>query len=104
LVLSDDGGAVEGDVADDKGASVAAWVLLQRYGGQSRNARADTNGHFRFDNIPPGDYKAYAWSDSANVEYANPDWMRRNGTGVALSVQPGQSQQVRLTRQVAASE
>ena len=95
VVLADDGGTVEGDVSEP------AWVLLQKDGMPSRNARTDANGHFKIDNLPPGDYKVYAWDDNANVEYGNLEWMRQNGKGVAVSVAPGQTAQVRVTPQTA---
>ena len=95
VVLADDGGTLEGDVSEP------AWVLVQKDGVSSRNARTDSNGHFKIENLPPGDYKVYAWDDNTNVEYGNPEWMRQNGKGVAVSVAPGQTAQVRVTRQTA---
>jgi protocatechuate 3,4-dioxygenase beta subunit len=95
VVIADDGGALEGDVSEP------AWVLLQKDGVSSRNARTDANGHFKIDNLPPGDYQVYAWDDNTNVEYGNPEWMRQNGKGVAITVAPGQSAHVRVTRQTA---
>lgn len=100
IVLSDDGGVVEGDVSADDGPA-AAWIFLEKDGAPSRNARTDTNGHFKIETVPPGDYKAYAWDDNTRVEYANPEWMRRNGKGVAVTVDPGQTARVKLVRQVA---
>ena len=99
VVLADDGGTVEGDVSE-----APAWVLVQKDGVSSRNARTDASGHFKIDNFRPGDYKVYAWDDNTNVEYGNPDWMRRNAKGVAVSVAPGQTAQVRVTRQTAPLE
>ena len=93
VILGDDSGAVEGDVSEP------AWVLLQKDGVASRNTRTDANGHFKIDNVPPGEYKVYAWDDNTNVEYANPEWMRQNAKGSDVSVSPGQTAQVKLTRQ-----
>ena len=103
VVLADDGGTVEGDVSTDDGPS-PAWVLLQKDGISSRNARADASGHFKIDNLPPGDYKVYAWDDNTNVEYGNPEWMRQNAKGVAVTVAPAQTAQARVTRQTAPPE
>jgi hypothetical protein len=103
VVLADDGGAVEGDVSTDDGPS-PAWVLVQKDGVSSRNARTDASGHFKIDNLPPGDYKVYAWDDNSNVEYGNPEWMRQNGKGVAVSVAPGQTASVKVSRQTAPAE
>ncbi len=103
IVVGDDGGVLEGDASADD-APVAAWVLLQRDNESPRNARSDANGHFRIDTIPPGDYKVYAWDNSQNVEYGNADWMRRNAHAVAVTIRAGQTEQVKLVRQVAPSE
>ena len=103
IVLSDDGGKVEGDVSNDDGP-VSAWIFVERDGAPSRNTRADPNGHFKIDAVPPGDYKVYAWDDNTKVEYANPEWMQRNGKGVAVTVEPGQTAQVKLVRQIAPNE
>lgn len=103
LVISDDGGIIEGDVSVDD-APISGWVVLERNGIPSRNAATDSKGHFRIDALPPGDYQAYAWDDNTKVEYANPEWMKRNGKGVAASVAPGQTAQVKLVRQVAPPE
>jgi hypothetical protein len=103
VVISDDGGAVAGDVlAGD--APAAGWILLERDGKPLRNIRSDASGHFKIDTVPPGDYKIYAWDDNSNVEYANPEWMKRNGKGVAVTVAPGQTAQVKLARQIAPPE
>jgi len=103
VVMSDDGGVVEGDVSGDDGPA-AAWVLLEKDGAPSRNARTDANGHFNIDTVPPGDYRVYAWDDNTKVEYANPEWVRRNGKGVAVTVDPGQTAQVKVVRQIAPAE
>ena len=103
VVISDDGGVVEGDVtADDM--PTAAWIYLERNGVPSRNAVADSKGHFRIEGLPPGNYKVYAWDDNTRVEYGNPEWMTRNGKGVSVSIGEGETAQVKLVRQVAPSE
>ena len=98
IVISDDGGVVEGDVSADDGPA-AAWIFLERDGAPSRNVVTDPNGHFKISTVPPGDYKVYAWDDNNNVEYANPEWMQRNGKGVAVTVEAGQTAQVKLVKQ-----
>jgi Carboxypeptidase regulatory-like domain/Polysaccharide lyase family 4, domain II len=98
IVISDDGGVVEGDVSGDDGVA-AAWIFLERDGAPSRNVITDANGHFKIATVPPGDYKVYAWDDNNNVEYANPEWMQRNGKGVSVTVDSGQTAQVKLVRQ-----
>jgi hypothetical protein len=49
--------------------------------------------------VPPGDYLAYAFDDTRNVEYAEPEWIRLNaGAGVPVSIAPGSSATVSLVR------
>ena len=58
------------------------------------------SGHFKIQNVAPGDYTIYAWDDPNEVEYADPDWMRRNGGGgTAITVAASQNQQIKLTLQ-----
>jgi hypothetical protein len=103
IVISDDGGTLEGEVsADDTPAP--AWILLECDGAPFQNTRTDPTGHFKFETVPPGDYKIYAWDDNTNVEYASPEWMRQNGKGVTVTVDPGQTAQVKVTRQIAPPE
>jgi hypothetical protein len=103
VILSDDTGAVEGDISSDDGP-VAAFLYLERAGARTINVHVGPSGHFKIDSIPPGDYTIYAWDDNTNIEYANPDWMQRNGKGVTVSVEPRQTAQVKITRQTAPSE
>jgi len=100
LVLADDGGTVEGQVTADEGPA-PAWILLAKDGVPSRNASSDPAGHFKIDNLPPGDYRIYAWDDNSTVEYANPEWLRQHGKGLAVTVAAGQTIQVKVTRQIA---
>ncbi len=103
VTLSDDCGFLQGDVSTDDGPAPAA-ILLVRDAAQHWNARADAKGHFKIEGLPPGDYKAYAWDDLTNVEYGNPDWMQLHANGVSVTVEPGQTAQVKLTRQTAPEE
>jgi hypothetical protein len=105
VVVTDDGGVLEGDVtADGDEGPVSSWVLVQKEGAPPRNVRTDSNGHFRMDAIPPGDYTAYAWDNNQNVEYANPDWLQRYGKGVGVTIRPGPNEKVKLVRQTAPAE
>ena len=98
--LSDDGGVVEGDVFDGD-APAEAWLLLHRNGETYWSGRANAEGHFKVECVPPGDYVAYAWNDNATVEYANPAWMQLNAKGVAFTIQPSETTRIKLTRQIA---
>ena len=78
------------------------WAGFCFYEAPPALALAQMNGHFKLPNLAPGDYTVYAWDDPGGVEYANPDWMRRYGTGgVPISVTAGQNVQIKLTMQLA---
>jgi hypothetical protein len=101
IVLRDDGGSIEGDVADANGQPVVAGVMLIRNSTRAAFTTSQSTGHFRLQSIAPGDYTIYAWDDPDEVEYADTDWMRRNGAGgTSVTVTAGQSQQVKLTEQL----
>jgi hypothetical protein len=101
VILRDDGGSIEGDVADANGQPVATGILLLRNTIRAANSTSQPNGHFKFQNVAPGDYTIYAWDEPNDVEYADQDWMRRNGGGgVPVTVTAGQNQQVKLTQQL----
>ena len=102
IVLSDDGGALDVSVtgADDRPAP-GSGVIVLRNGSQPRTAIAGPDGHAILLGLAPGDYQAYAWDDIRQVEFANPDWMKRNGASSALvSVRAGQFPQVTLKQQL----
>ena len=101
LVISDEGGSVEGQTEDRDGKPAEGWAMIFEDGKAPRNARADAAGHFRFAFIAPGKYTIYAWDDVSQVEYANPDWMRRFAEGTRLTVEAGQTARVKLVQQQA---
>lgn len=95
VVLRDDGGSIEGDVANADGQPVAGSVMFLRSG---RATVIVSSGHFKLQNLAPGDYSVYAWDDSSQVEYANPEWMRRF-SGTSVTVTASQNLQIKLTQQ-----
>jgi hypothetical protein len=52
-------------------------VVLQSVGSnQVIVAMADEQRHFSLRNLPPGDYRLYAWDDLDDVEYRNPQYLK----------------------------
>lgn len=99
IVLGDDGGSIEGDAVNADGQAVQGGIMALRNG---RAFIIQSSGHFKLQNLAPGDYTLYAWDDSNQVEYADQEWMRRYaGSGVAVTVTSGQNAQVKLTQQKA---
>jgi hypothetical protein len=100
ITLRDDGGSLDADVVDAAGQPVAATVMLLRGTNRVASFPAGSNGHFKLANIAPGDYVVYAWDNPNQVQYAEPDWMRRYGSGgVSVTISAGQNAQVKLTQQ-----
>jgi len=57
--VSPDGGEVNGKI-DKPGAVVQIWPSD---GNTARSTRSGPHGEFRFDSLPPGDYRVIAWQD-----------------------------------------
>jgi hypothetical protein len=101
ILLRDDGGSIEGDVVDAAGQPAAAGILLLRNNVRVAGVNAQANGHFKMQNVAPGEYTISAWDELNDVEYANPDWIRRYGGGsLPVSVSAGQNAQIKLTEQL----
>jgi hypothetical protein len=97
IVLSDDGGSIEGAVVDSDGQPATGGIIALRNG---RATVIQSSGHFKLQNLAPGDYAIYAWDEANQVEYADQDWMRRyGGSGTAVTISAGQNTQVKLTQQ-----
>ena len=77
IVLRDDGGSIEGDVVDANGQPVSAGVMLLRGTIRVASLMSQPTGHFKIQNVAPGDYTIYAWDDPNEVAYADSDWMRQ---------------------------
>ena len=102
VVLSDESGTIEGDVTDSSDQPApGSWVMILAEGRQPRNMAADLSGHFKLAGLAPGEYTLYAWDDVQDVEYADPEWLRRF-SGVRVSVQGDQTAQARLRQMTAA--
>jgi Carboxypeptidase regulatory-like domain len=99
ILIGDDGGKLEGSVADAGGKPAPGQIMLLRGSLPPQTSQSGENGRFAISNVPPGDYLAYAFDDSRNVEYAEPEWMRLNaGAGVPVSIQPGSSAAIALVQ------
>jgi hypothetical protein len=100
IVLRDDGGSVEGDVVDGSGQPMSSGIMLLGKTGRPLMGQSQLNGHFKLQNLAPGDYTLYAWDNPQEVAWADADWMRRYaGAGMAVSVAAGQNAQAKITQQ-----
>lgn len=63
-----------------------------------RVASSDANGAVRFDDVPPGDYKIFAWDLVPDLAWQNESFMRAyERSGVPLFVAPGSHEQASVT-------
>jgi hypothetical protein len=103
VVIADDSGGIEGRLEDGNGEAVNGAVMIFREGKAPTvfYVPPDAEGHYKVTGIAPGDYKVYGWDDFQQVEYADPDWMKRNGgAGVSVTVSAGQTGEQKLVRAV----
>jgi Carboxypeptidase regulatory-like domain len=81
IVIGTKPGAIEGDVAAAAGAPLpgATVVLLPNARNRFdlfRTTTSDPSGRFRFDRVPPGDYKIFAWDEVSDGAWQDPDFLR----------------------------
>jgi hypothetical protein len=103
LVLSPNGGQIEGSVANAKDEpAIGAKITLIPGGGHQSPTRykttdTDQNGHFSVKGVAPGEYKIYAWEDIEDGAYQDPDFMKpHESAGQAVSIKDGAHETVQL--------
>jgi hypothetical protein len=95
IVLSTDYGVIDGNVSRE-----STFVLVPNVRNRTdlyRAAATDSSGHFHVDQIPPGDYKMFAWSDVEEDAWFDPDFIRNfENEGRPIRVAEGNAEQVQL--------
>lgn len=83
ILLSPDGGEVDGSVTNDKGeASTGAMVTLIPDGERRassmffKTGTTDQSGHFTMKDIAPGEYTVYAWDEVDYGAVQDPDFLK----------------------------
>ena len=81
--------AVSGEVDVDLVIAGKTGVVVQPMdGGAATLALLDKQRHFTIRNLPPGDYRLFAWSNLDDVEYRNPQYLKafiKNSTVITVS-------------------
>ncbi len=105
IMLSKDGGRIDGTVVDDQKPVVGAIVTLipnppnrQRYDLYG-SKHTDEMGRFSLLGLPPGDYKLFAWPGEETVNWQDPDYLRayeKLGTPVHVEEKKQQTMQLQL--------
>jgi hypothetical protein len=100
IVVRTDAGQVTGSLVVE-GRPAAAIVALVPVSGSGREVMmtpALQAVGFKFDNVPPGEYRVHAWKQDAEPEYANPEVLRaRSNRGERLQVTPNGNHKLDLT-------
>ena len=105
LVVSYNGGSVEGKVIEKEGdadgdhpaknATVVA-VPEEKYRNQSErfaSGATDQYGHFTVRTLPPGSYTFYAWQDVDENVYSDPDFLKtQESNGKAIKIEENSRQ------------
>ena len=107
IVLSAEGGQIEGSVLDkdDKPVPGATVVLVPEPALRGRSDRfedcaTDQNGRYRLENVAPGDYKVFAWDDIEPGAWFDPDFFRdieSRGEAVKLDAKSRQTVRVHIS-------
>ena len=102
VVLSANGGQVEGVVEDDQSPAAAMVALAPASAPISKAlfkwADAGLTGHFRMRGIAPGSYKLFAWEDAdPNQVLYDPDFLKPyDSKAQTVEISEGSRQSVRL--------
>ena len=103
IVLSPDGGRVDGTVSKEHNPVSGAWVVLvpdpphrdreEMYGVTT----TDASGRFSLLGLSPGDFKLFAWELVQGKNYTDPDFFKAfEDRGTPVHIGEGQQQQVQL--------
>jgi protocatechuate 3,4-dioxygenase beta subunit len=105
IVLSPNGGQVDGSVVDSKQTTTAAALVLAPEGRRREQrslfkmANADAQGHFTIKGIAPGDYKLFAWAQIDDPDYQDPEFLKpyeNKGESVTIRENGRESVQLKL--------
>jgi len=103
IVLSPDGGRVEGTVLKEQVPVARAWVVLAPDPAHRDRAEmysmkeTDMLGRFSLAGLPPGDYTLFAWEPVQGTSYFDPDFLEPfEGLGRPIHVEEAQRQAVQL--------
>jgi protocatechuate 3,4-dioxygenase beta subunit len=104
IVVSPNAGRLEGDVAADRQKFSNATVVLmptsslRQQTNLYRTVQSNAEGHFTFENIPPGTYKVFAWEDVETFAWFDAEFMRNfENRGREVVIREGAKENIELT-------
>lgn len=97
LVISMNGGQVEGSVTNGEGKPVNGTTVALIPETRRRHlqylykqANTDQNGHFSIQGVAPGEYKLFAWDDIEPGAYQDPEFVKQyENAGETVAVKEG---------------
>jgi len=106
IVLGNAPGSLNGTVRDEKRQPIPNVRVVLVPARRNRidpfkTTRTGESGEFRFESVPPGDYKLFAWEDIEDGAWLDPDVMEpyeSRGTAVAVGAASDQTVTVGLIR------
>jgi len=104
VVISANGGVVEGVVVDQKGEPVSNAIVvavpearLRTRLDHYRKTVSDQSGRFSLRGVRSGDYTLFAWQNVDGEAYYNPDFLKSfEGQGSALHISEGERKSLQL--------
>lgn len=106
IMLSKDGGRIDGTVLDNQKPVAGAVVALapnppnRERDDMYSSKRTDDLGRFSLLGLPPGDYKLFAWPIEEQINWRDPDTLKnyeKSGTPVHVEEKKQQNVQLPLT-------
>jgi protocatechuate 3,4-dioxygenase beta subunit len=107
ILVSPHAGVISGAVQNSNTGQPASGALVvlvpqekERRGQQQfyRNTTTDQNGSYAVKNIPPGEYKAFAWEDIDPGAYTDPDFLKPfESKGEAVTISESDQKNLTLT-------
>jgi len=100
IVVGTTPGSISGTVRNEKGQPIPSVRVVLVPGRHDRidlfkTARTGESGEFRFESVPPGDYKLFAWEDIEDGAWLDPDVIEvYESRGTAVAVGPASDQTV----------
>jgi hypothetical protein len=96
IVIGSNPGALEGRVLDDRQQLVPGTTVVLvhdnglRYRVDEKTTSSDIAGRFEFRNVPPGEYKLFAWENIEHGSWQDPTFMRELvSRGTAVRIEEG---------------
>jgi hypothetical protein len=104
ITLSNKGAAIHGRLKTDSPDPTGATVTLipdvldpEQRERETSETTADQNGVFSIDNIPPGDYRLFAWQNLPEDVWQDPDfWSAMKDKGVSVKLSESEKKSIDL--------